>query len=231
MQFFLPHLLKRSPRSRSEALSALLAASAPPESWFAFSRGDERILSGPSPPPPRAPSLPSPTRRLASQALARPAATLTNMRHAPRAGRHRRHDHAWDARVDTPDLSGAPCDRPHHEATRRRHSLHPARADLAHAHAPRSLRHSDRRSCSWRRARRGSTRLDEARRGAGEARHAQEHTTRRAGHIHGDHLDVFTVAGDRTCPQPRVPLPISMVRRSLSRSHLLQVGARPTSRL
>ena len=73
----------------------------------------------------------------------------------------------------------------------------------------------------------GSTRLDEApaKRGTRGKR-----ATRRAGHIHDDHLDVFTVASDLTCPQPRVPLP-TMVRRSLSRSHLLQVGARPTSRL
>ena len=54
----------------------------------------------------------------------------------------------------------------------------------------------------------GSKRLDEApaKRGTRGKR-----ATRRAGHIHDDHLDVFTVAGDRTCPQPRVPLPISIV--------------------
>ena len=40
--------------------------------------------------------------------------------------------------------------------------------------------------------------------------------TRRACHIHEDHLDVITVAGDRTCPQPRVPLPISIVPFSLA---------------
>ena len=58
--------------------------------------------------------------------------------------------------------------------------------------------------------------LEEVGRGAGEARHAQQHTTRRTGHVHDDHLDVFTVAGDRTCPQPRVPLPISIVPFSLA---------------
>ena len=51
----------------------------------------------------------------------------------------------------------------------------------------------------------GSTRLDETQvmRGTRGKR-----ATRRAGHIHDDHLDVFTVAGDRTCPQPRAPVEI-----------------------
>ena len=59
----------------------------------------------------------------------------------------------------------------------------------------------------------GSKRLDEApaKRGTRGKR-----ATRRAGHIHDDHLDVFTVAGDHTCPQPRVPLPISIVPFSLA---------------
>ena len=57
----------------------------------------------------------------------------------------------------------------------------------------------------------GSTRLDETQvmRGTRGKR-----ATRRAGHIHDDHLDVFTVAGDHTCP--RVPLPISIVPFSLA---------------
>lgn len=102
------------------------------------------------------------------------------------------------------------CDRLHHDATCRRHSLHPARADLAHAHAPQEPQALGSAivllEVGW-------TRLDETQvmRGTRGKR-----ATRRAGHIHDDHLDVFTVAGDHTCPQPRVPLPISIVPFSLA---------------
>ena len=52
----------------------------------------------------------------------------------------------------------------------------------------------------------GSRRLDEAPAMRGKR---GKRATRRAGEIHDDYHDVFTLADDRTCPQPRVPLPIS----------------------
>ena len=59
----------------------------------------------------------------------------------------------------------------------------------------------------------GSRRLDEAPAMRGKR---GKRATRRTGQIHDDYLDVFTVAGDHTCPQPRVPLPISIVPFSLA---------------
>ena len=127
------------------------------------------------------------------------------------------------ARVHARPRAAHACNRPHHDATRRRHSLHPARADLAHTHVPQEPQALGSAIVLLEV---GSTRLDEA-----PAKRGTRSSARRGGpcHIHDDHLDVVTVAGDRTCPQPRAPSISS--RRSLSRSHSLQVGARPTSRL
>ena len=178
-----------------------------------------------SPPPPRAPSLPSPTRRLASQALA-----LTGGYPHQHAARTARPTLATPprscmgcARFHAQPRAAHACNRPHHDATRRRHSLHPARADLAHTHVPQEPQALGSAIVLLEV---GSKRLDEAPAMRGKR---GKRATRRTGRIHDDHLDVVTVAGDRTCPQPRAPSISS--RRSLSRSHSLQVGARPTSRL
>ena len=123
----------------------------------------------PSPPPPRAPSLPSPRRRLASQALA-----LTGgypHQHAARTARPTLAPPPRScmgcARVHARPRAAHACNRPHHDATRRRHSLHPARAI---SRMPMPLGASGTRIGDL--APRGG--LEEVGRGAGEARHARQ---------------------------------------------------------
>ena len=128
MQFFLPHLLKRSPRSRSEALSASRCICTT-RVLVRFLTGRRAHIVGPpaSPPPPRAR-----VSAVAHEAPRVPGARSDRRLPSPTCGthprarhRHRRHDHAWDARVDARPRAAHACDRPHHDATCRRHSFTP----------------------------------------------------------------------------------------------------------